>query len=255
MSNYLNGIKTVIFDLDGTIYFKEKLIDGVAEMIDRLRKKGYNLRFVTNTDSSNRVTISKRVKSYGMNLPIDEIFTCSTAAVRFLETHPNKTSHILCSNDVIEEFKGLKQDNKNPDYVVIGDFKDKMNFENINNTYRHIMSGADIIAMQDSPYFYTASGIMIDTGAFVKMFEYASGKKAIVVGKPRKEFFEMAIVGTNSKPTETAIVGDDINTDILGAKNFGAIGILVKTGKYSDETFSKSEIKPHYVINSASELI
>jgi ribonucleotide monophosphatase NagD (HAD superfamily) len=163
-------------------------------MIDRLRKKGYNLRFVTNTDSSNRVTISKRVKSYGMNLPIDEIFTCSTAAVRFLETHPNKTSHILCSNDVIEEFKGLKQDNKNPDYVVIGDFKDKMNFENINNTYRHIMSGADIIAMQDSPYFYTASGIMIDTGAFVKMFEYASGKKAIVVGKPRKEFFEMAIV-------------------------------------------------------------
>lgn len=253
--NYLQGIKTIVFDLDGTIYFKDKSIKGSKEVLHKLRKNNFNLRFVTNTDSSNRETILQKLRSYNISPPIEEIFTCSTAALRFLEQQKNNKCFLLCSNDVRGEFDSIPQDETNPNYVVIGDFRDIFIYENINKAFKLIMNGAEMIAMQNSLYFYTANGINIDTGSFVYMFEHISNKKAIVVGKPSKEFFELAIIGTNSKPSETLVIGDDINTDIIGAKNFGANSILVKTGKFKEESLSASKVKPDYLINSIADLI
>jgi HAD superfamily hydrolase (TIGR01458 family) len=255
MSDILNGIKTIVFDLDGTVFFKDKLIDGVGDTLKRLREKGYNLRFVTNTDSIDRKTISDKVKSYGLELPVEEIYNCSIAAVKFMESRKDKTCFVLASDKILPEFDHLPFDDENPDYVVIGDFRDKVSYPIINKAFRCIHNGADIVAMQDGGYMFTGEGINLDTGAFVKMFEYASGKNAILVGKPSAEFFNIALAGTDSRPEETLVVGDDLSSDIKGAKNIGGKGVLVRTGKFSEEWLASSDIKPDYVIDSASYLI
>ncbi len=255
MSEVLNGIKTIVLDLDGTVFFKGKLIDGVGDTLMKLREKGYNLRFVTNTDSIDRKTISDKVKSYGLELPVEEIYNCSIAAVKFMENKDGKSCFVLSSDNILKEFAHLPKDDINPDYVVIGDFKDKVSYNLINTAFRCIHNGAEIVAMQDGGYMYTSDGIFIDTGAFVKMFEYASGKKSILVGKPSAEFFNIALADTNNKPEETLVVGDDISSDIKGAKNIGAKSVLVRTGKFTEEWLKKSDIKPDYVLDSASYLI
>lgn len=254
MNKYLDGIKTIIFDLDGTIFFKEKLIKGASETVLKLKEQGYNIRFVTNTDSKNRQSLSDMIKAYGMTIPADEIYTCSTAAVEYIKRNKGSV-FLLCSDDVSHEFEDIEKNTVDAGYVVIGEFKDKFSYENINTAFRLINAGAELIAMQDSTYYYKADGIYIDTGAFAKMFEYASGKAYISVGKPSKEFFLMATAGLDSKPSETIVVGDDIDSDIQGAHNLGAKGVLVRTGKYNESTLRNSNIKPDLIIDSVADLI
>jgi HAD superfamily hydrolase (TIGR01458 family) len=254
MSDILKGIKTIVLDLDGTVFFKGKLIEGVADNLSRLRHEGYNLRFVTNTDSMDRLTITENLKAYGLELPVKELYNCSIAAVKFMERQDSKTCFVLASDKILPEFDHLPKDETNPDYVVVGDFRDKVTYQNINHAFRCIHNGADIVAMQDSGYMYTSDGINLDTGAFVRMFEYASGKEAILVGKPSREFFEIALEGSGSQPEETLVVGDDLSSDILGARNLGSRSVLVKTGKFSEVWLNQSEVKPDYVIESAAEL-
>ncbi len=254
-NKYLDGIKVVIFDLDGTLYFKDKAIEGASDTLTELRKQGYVLRFVTNTDSLNRKTIAKNLNNLGIVTPLEEIFTCSTAAVGFLEKQKSNKCYLLCSDDVIPEFEHLPKSEDSPDYIVVGDFRDKFNYDNVKNAFRGIMNGADIIAMQDSPYFYKADGIHLDTGAYVKMLEYASGRKARSVGKPAREFFEIALRGVEVEPENIVVIGDDLTSDIKGAKNLSAKSILVRTGKFSEETLAKSDVKPDFIIESVAELI
>lgn len=255
MNKYLENIKTIIFDLDGTLYFKDEAIENASETITELKKQGFVLRFVTNTDSLNRKTIAKKLHNMGIVIPVEEIFTCSTAAVGFLEKQKSNKCYLLCSDDVIPEFEHLPKSVDKPDYVVVGDFKDKFSYENVRTAFQSIMNGAGIIAMQDSPYFYKADGIHLDTGAYVKMLEYASNKESVNVGKPAREFFEIALKGVDVSPENILVVGDDLTSDIKGAKNLSARSALVRTGKFSEEALEKSEVKPNYVINSIADLV
>jgi ribonucleotide monophosphatase NagD (HAD superfamily) len=83
------------------------------------------------------------------------------------------------------------------------------------------------VALQKGRYFVREEGYFLDTGAFVAMLEYSSGKTARVLGKPSQEFFHLALSHVGCTPAEAAIVGDDINTDIAGAARTGALGVLV----------------------------
>ncbi len=116
------------------------------------------------------------------------------------------------------------------------------------------MSGAGIIAMQKGRYFVGADGYHIDTGAFVKLLEYATGKEAIVLGKPSKEFFSLALRSCSCTADQAVVVGDDVTTDIAGAKAIGSLAILVKTGKAAGSNVGVGGESPDIIIDSIAEL-
>ena len=107
--------------------------------------------------------------------------------------------------------------------------------------------------MQKGRYFYDSTGKNLDTGAFVAMMEYATGKSSKVLGKPSESFFNMLLQDLKLKPSEIIIIGDDISTDIVGANNIGAMGVLVKTGKYMDQIKLDVAI-PDLVLDSVADL-
>ena len=95
------------------------------------------------------------------------------------------------------------------------------------------MEGAELVALLKNRYWQTAGGgLSLDAGPFVAALEYASGKPAIVVGKPERAFFELALEGSGLPPDMIAMVGDDPELDVGGAQAAGLRGILVKTGRY-----------------------
>ncbi len=97
-------------------------------------------------------------------------------------------------------------------------------------------------------------GLKMDIGAFVAGLEYVTGKTATVVGKPSKEFFDLALSDMGVTADRAVMIGDDIESDIGGARRAGMKGILVKTGKYREELVSRSKVKPDLVIDSAADL-
>ena len=97
-------------------------------------------------------------------------------------------------------------------------------------------------------------GLFLSAGPFVQALEFASGKTAIIMGKPSKTFFELALRDMGLRADQVAMIGDDILTDIGGAHTAGMQGILVRTGKYRKEAVENAVVKPTFVINSIAQL-
>src|SRR5207247_6470655 len=126
-------------------------------------------------------------------------------------------------------------------------------FELLNDLFRKLLGGAELVALQKNMYWLTEGKLTIDAGAFVAALEYASGKTAHLVGKPSCDFFNLALANIGLPASRVAMVGDDIEADIEGAQGAGLKAILVKTGKFQEEV-QKVGIPPDALIESIADL-
>lgn len=248
------NVKAIFFDLDGTLYFKGKAINGAVETVDYLKSKGYICRFLTNTDSKQTSSILNRVTDMGFHISIDEIFTPVTASVKFLEWKKDASVYPLVSDEIITEYEKFNISENTVDYLVIGDCREKVSYSNLNKAFQLIKEHTEILALQKGRYYYDSTGKNLDTGAFVSMMEYASNKTSTVLGKPSESFFNILLQDLKLNPSEILIIGDDITTDIVGANKICANSALVKTGKYQDQMHLKTGT-PDYVLDSAADLV
>ena len=92
------------------------------------------------------------------------------------------------------------------------------------------------------------------TGAILASIEYATGKKATIVGKPEVIIFEVAKKFLSSHE-RVAIIGDRLDTDILGGKRAGITTIFALSGSIDQDVLSKSDITPDYVIDDLRDLL
>jgi len=250
----IKKIKTLIFDLNGTLYEKGIPVEGAIETISCLRKKGYNLNFVTNTDGRSISAVHKKVTDMGFEIRIEELLTPVSAAKRFIHINQDKTFYLMVDDDLIEDLSEASIDDKSPDYVVIGDFSRKLNYDKINKVFRMIKNGAEIIALSKTLWYVDVDGHSINTGAFVNMFETACDKKALLLGKPSNDFLKMALLRTDSSSEESMVIGDDLKTDIYGGKSLGAFTVQVKTGVYNQDEVSDEHNKPDFIINNINDI-
>jgi len=250
----ITNIKALLIDLDGTIHFEGKQIPKANETIETLRALNIDLRFITSIDSIPVEAIHRRLRSMGFNISLNEIFSPNVAAVKFFENHPSSTCYCLVSDKLMPNFLSLNWNYDSPDYIVIGDFQDKLSFKELNKVFNFIMKGAKILALNKGRFYHSSEGLKLNTGAFVSLFEYATSKTSTILGKPSKNFMNLAISDMGLKASEVAVVGDDISTDILGAINTGAYGILVKTGEYNESILMDSEIIPDLILDSIADL-
>lgn len=247
-------IDTLLFDLDGTLYFKGTPIEGAIDAIDKLRNAGYKMSFVTNTDGRTVEAMHRRVVDMGFKVSYDEIFTPITAALTFLQQRPDKSCYCMLRDEVRESFKDVRLDDKAPDYVLIGDFEDKASIDEFNKVFRFIMNGSQILATTKSMFYFTQEGINLHTGAFVKMYEEACGTKAMLLGKPSGEFLRLALDRLGSEAGRALVIGDDIDVDLAGAKNLGSRSVLVRTGHFTEEALRQAVNKPDYIIDTVAGL-
>lgn len=243
-----------MLDLDGTLYFRGEPIPHADRAIAALRAMGFQLRFLTNTDSKTASRLHRELGKMGLAVAEEEIFSAASAALHFLEAQPSKRYYCLVSQELAAAFAPFHAAEGAVDYVVAGDFRDSVSYDVLNTAFRHVMAGAEIIALQKGRYFVSSAGYNLDTGAFVHLLEYGSGKTARVLGKPSVAFFRLAIEQIACSPAEVVVVGDDVTTDIAGAQAVGALSVLVRTGKYSDEALERSSVKPDYVVDSISDV-
>jgi HAD superfamily hydrolase (TIGR01458 family) len=168
-----------------------------------------------------------------------------------------KHCYLLVTGDAEQDFDqtGICKTGEKADCVVIGDAGDRISYDSLNTAFRHLMDGAELIALEKDRYWMAPDGLSLSAGPFVTALEFATGKKATIIGKPSKEFFSRALDEIGLRHGQVAMIGDDINTDVAGAHRSGMKSILVKTGKYRKDTENNSVIKPTYSIDSLAHLI
>lgn len=192
----------------------------------------------------------------GFDIGPGEIFTPAVAAISFIKKAGISGVHLLTTGDVDKEFAeaGIYSCSDGVDAVIVGDAGDNFSYERMNGAFRFLLEGAGLIALEKDRYWMAGDGMMLSAGPFVSALEYATGKTAAIMGKPSKTFFELALDSMGVGASDTAMVGDDIMTDIGGSISCGIDGILVRTGKFRPETLQAAEVKPTAVIRSVAHL-
>jgi HAD superfamily hydrolase (TIGR01458 family) len=252
----VKDIRGFLIDLDGVLYVGDRAIQGARETIEFLSERKYLFRFVSNTTRKCRKTIADRLVSMGFDIPVEYIFTPPLAAVAFIKNRRKNHCFLLTTGDVYQDFENacICDTAASVDYVILGDAGDNVTYGSLNTAFRHLMNGADLIALENDRYWMAPDGLSLSAGPFVQALEFATGKKATIVGKPSKTFFELALRDMGLLANETAMIGDDILTDIYGACSMGMQGILVRTGKYRKDTEDNARVKPDCVIDSIGRL-
>ncbi|KAK0410341.1 hypothetical protein QR680_005075 [Steinernema hermaphroditum] len=240
----------LMIDLSGTLHVAKSQTPGAVEALKKLRASqrfSPKILFVTNTTKESINVLHNRLTSIGFDIQKNEIFTSLLAARRKIENE-NLRPMLMLEEEAMEDFAGI--DVSNPNAVVVGLSPSQFHFERMNEAFRLLLAGAKFVAVHKGRYYKREDGLSLGPGPFVEALEYATDKKASVVGKPEIAFFHSALEFVGAM--EAVMIGDDVRDDVCGAINAGFKAILVRTGKYRpDDELLIPESERHCVDNFA----
>jgi HAD superfamily hydrolase (TIGR01458 family) len=161
---------------------------------------------------------------------------------------------LIMNDEVKEDFAQLDEVDEDAGAVIVGDLGSAFGYDVLNRAFRLVMDGAELVALQRNRYWRTPDGLSLDVGPFVAALEYASAREAHVVGKPAPAFFHMILQTARASAAQSAMVGDDVESDVGGAQQAGLAGILVRTGKYRENAVQASSIRPDATVDSVADV-
>ena len=245
-----------LIDMDGVIYRGGEVIPGADQFINRLLQN--NIPFLCLTTNSQRTRRDVATKLNRMGIPVGEehIFTCAMATARFLARQkPNGTAYVIGEGGILTalHMNGYAIVDHDPDYVVVAEGR-TVNLEMLETAVTMILNGAKLIATNLDPNCPTRTGTRPGCGATVAYLEAATGVKALGVGKPSPVMMGAARRELGLQTSETVMIGDTMETDILGGVQLGFRTILVLSGGTQRSDLKRFAYQPDVVVESLADL-
>lgn len=235
MKALLRHKKLFLFDLDGVFYKgkETRAKIGGTKAIEALRKEGRIIFVLTNNSTDSSETVYQRLVDFQIPVRRDEVLTSGKMTAEYLREERGKISYFLVGEEGLDhEMKkcGHKRVlGESADFVVIG-LDRSVTYEVLDKAARLARNGAGIVATHYAALYMYRTGPAMAAGPLVKAVEYASGKRATVIGKPSPLMFRIALRRAGCRKEETVMVGDQVDTDIAGASRAGVDSILVTSG-------------------------
>lgn len=291
----LAGVRGLLLDLDGVLVLKGRPIPGAPGALAELVRRGFPYRVVTNTSLVSRATLAAQGEQIGLAIPSERITSALSATAAWTRrTFPDRPLFVITSDDARGEFAGQRllgaAEADEPDAeaaaVVIGDSPDEITYDNLNRAFRLVRRGARLVGMHRNRWWLTPAGPTLDSGAFVAGLEFATERRALILGKPSRAFFREAADellrdigaadgarrtdpaaepaaprGRRADLGEIAMVGDDVFSDVLAAQRLGLRGVFVLSGKHGPEDLERAASRrrgggvPDVVAPSLAEVV
>lgn len=248
MYKIIKNIKAVAFDLDGTIYCGEKLIDGAADLIGFLENQKIMIFYFTNNSTKTRHEIYRKLVRLGLNLTIDQVYTSAYASAIFLKE--NRMNNVFCIGtaglieELVENGVRVNSDEKTAECILVG-LDTSFDYSKIVKALYMLQNGCKLIVCNlDKNYPSANNELMPGCGAMVGAI-IGSYEKHIdfLAGKPNVFMIEILAVKYHLDSSNLLVVGDSYESDIQMAKNFNCLSVLVsKENKDRDDTIVVSDI-------------
>jgi HAD superfamily hydrolase (TIGR01450 family) len=250
----------LLVDLDGVVWRSGVPIDGAADAIAALRARGTRILFLTNDPSSSREQQAARLVAIGISARADDIVTSANSTARFLvgSGYVGRRAYVIGSaafkEELADERLQLVDTAEAPtaELVVVGGHSG-FDFAELRAATRAVANGAELYAAGRDRVVPGKDGPEPATGAILAAVETATGVVATVVGKPEPYMFVMArnLLRTADR---VAVVGDNLVSDIAGAKRAGLDAILVLTGTSTRDDVADADYAPDLVLDSIADL-
>jgi NagD protein len=241
-----------LIDMDGVLYRGTEVITGADTFIQQLRAREIPFRLLTNNSQRTRRDVVAKLDRMGIEVDEEHIFTSAMATARFLaRQRPDGTAFVIGEGGLLTALhqNGYAVVDHEPDYVVVGEGR-TFNLELVEAAVRMILGGARLVATNLDPNCPTQNGLRPGCGAMVAMLETATGVKAFSVGKPSSVMMRAARKELGLGTDETTIIGDTMETDILGGVQLGFHTVLVLSGGTRPEDLQRYAYGPDIVVDS-----
>ncbi len=229
--------KTILLDMDGVIWRGYEPVLDIKALFDKIEEIGCQAYCVTNNATETVESYLGKLRKFGVDLTSDQIITSAEATASYLINHIDPGSYVyVVGEDGLKEtiskygFVITRNPDKDvPNAVVVGlDFK--ISYEKIYVAANLIRDGVLFVGTNPDKTFPYMDGVAPGGGSIISPVESASGTASVMMGKPEKHLFELALARSGSSPEETLMIGDRLETDILGAQQIGIKTALVLTG-------------------------
>lgn len=246
-----------LIDMDGVVYRGTELIPGAREFVQRLHEEEIPFLFLTNNSQRTRRDVATRLRRMEFAVEERHIFTCAMATARFLaQQKPEGTAYVIGEGGLLQALhqNGYAIVDHDPDYVVVGEGR-SFNFEMMEAAVRMLVGGAKLIATNLDPNCPTHHGLRPGCGAIVAMLETATGIKAFSVGKPSPVMMRQARKQLGLSTAQTVMIGDTMETDILGGVQMGYGTVLTLSGGTKSHDLVRYAYRPDLIVESIAELL
>ena len=247
--------KGFLIDMDGVIYRGSDLVPGADLFIKTLIERDLPFLFLTNNSQRTRRDVATKLCRMGIPVEEQHVFTCAIATARFLaQQKPNGTAYVIGEGGLTNALhvNGYSVVDHSPDYVVVGEAR-SITLEMLEAAVQMILDGAKLVATNLDPNGPTKDGTRPGCGATVAYLETATGFRALSVGKPSPVMMRMARKDLGLATSETIMIGDTMETDILGGVQMGYRTVLVLSGGTSKSDVGRYAYRPDFIVESVAE--
>lgn len=244
-----------LIDMDGVLYRGSQLIPGADYFVSQLLERDIPFMFLTNNSQRTRRDMVAKLARMGIHVEEKHIFTCAMATARFLaHQKPGGTAFVIGEGGLLAALhrNGYAVVDHKPDYVVIGEGR-TFNLEQVEAAVQMVLDGAKLVATNMDPNCPTQNGLRPGCGAMVSMLETATGVKAFSVGKPSPIMMREARKELDLMTGQTTMIGDTMETDILGGVQLGFNTVLVLSGGTNKDDLKKYAFRPDVIVDSLAE--
>jgi HAD superfamily hydrolase (TIGR01450 family) len=277
MSVDLTPYQAVLLDLDGTVYHEDHALPGAVEFIQRLQREGRTFACISNGTIS-PLRVMERLMRMGLEVDPNNIYTAAAAACDYVVQHfprgaaagadnanprPQPRVYNLATESVEEMLSGLvtwvESAREECDAVVVGAPSNTFALpeERQRTALYLIKRGAAIVGICADRVYPSPRGLELGAGALSWMLGYAAGVEPTFCGKPQPIFFQELCQRLNVDPRWCLLIGDNLESDVLGGKSQGMRTILALSGitRQADLAALPPEQQPDLVVQSLADLL
>jgi NagD protein len=249
-------IHSWLMDMDGVLVREEHAIPGADRFIAALKERGLPFLVLTNNSIYTRRDLAARLRTSGLDVPEESIWTSALATAGFLaEQRPGGSAFVIGESGLTTALHdaGYTMTERDPDYVVLGETR-TYSFERITSAIRLVLEGARFIATNPDPTGPSTAGPLPATGSVAALISRATGVDPYFVGKPNPLMMRSALNAIDAHSETTAMIGDRMDTDIVAGLEAGLETILVLSGVTADTETERFPFRPSRILESVAEL-
>lgn len=241
--------------MDGVLYHGRRAVPGAADFIRRLNAAGTPYLCITNHACYSPRALARRLAGMGIAVPVARILTSGLATAAWLRRQGAKRVFAIGERPFLAALAaaGIEHDHAKPSHVVVA-LDRRVTYERLATAARHILRGAIFVGTNPDPAYPTEAGPAPECGFYLAALERMTGRAPIIIGKPAPHLFQIGADTLGLPPTRLAMVGDRLETDILGAKRLRMRAVLVLSGSTTRAMLRGSAIRPDAVADCVGDL-
>ncbi|MGC8786291.1 MAG: HAD-IIA family hydrolase [Anaerolineae bacterium] len=254
----LRQLRSLVIDMDGVLYRGNAPIQGAGEFLQFLRQIGVRFLLLTNNSTLTAAQYVAKLARMGIQVAEEEILTSGEATAMYLASiaSPGTKIYLIGEHGVREELEKrgfVLSEDTDVAYVVVG-LDHQFDYEKMTRATRAIRGGARFIGTNPDKTFPSEGELTPGAGALLAAIEAATDTAPLIIGKPQPAIFEIAFQKLQAEPKTTAILGDRLDTDILGGRQLGLTTILVLSGVTDRQQLANSPLIPDLVYEDIAAL-